>query len=303
MITYKHEKFIAQAIEGVLVQKTDFDFHLFIGDDASPDNTSSIVEDYKKRFPGKISYIRHETNIGMHANFMGLYSLAKTKYIALCEGDDYWCDEYKLQKQVDFLERNSNYVLCFTRGLIFNTFSEQKQVNLDLETGKDLTIGHFIKRNDQLTATVLIRNDANLKLPDFMIRSPFGDLLVYLWVMYNASAKAFCLPDVTAVYRIHSGGVHGHHHQSKEKLIKAYKMHLVFYDLLKNHLFQNEYENELNEATIKTVSIITRLCRDERKFFKAIRLNVKYMFKGISFKLFASNTFKLQKQFIKSLIG
>lgn len=302
-ITYNHEKFIAQALEGFVNQKTNFDFEIVVADDYSTDNTRKICLEYQNKYPDKIRLLLNQANIGSMANFLKALKACKSKYIALCDGDDYWCDENKLQKQVDFLETNLDYVLCFTRGIIHNTFYQTKQVNLDFETGKELTIRHFINGNDQLTATAVIRNKSQHGLPDYFSQSPFGDVLLYLWLMFGNNSKAFCLPDVTAVYRIHGGGVHGHHHESKEKLIKAYKMHLVFYELLKNNLFQNEYKKELNEAVIKTVSIITRLCRDEKKFFKGTMLNVRYMFKGISFKVFASNTFKLQKQYIKSLIG
>src|SRR5690606_26899473 len=101
MITYAHQDFIGDAIEGVLNQKGDFNLELIICDDASPDNTRDIVENYKIRYPQKkIKYIRQENNIGMSRNF--LYSLreAQGHYIALCEGDDYWTDNFKLSKQI-----------------------------------------------------------------------------------------------------------------------------------------------------------------------------------------------------------
>lgn len=302
-ITYNHEKFITHALEGFVRQKTDFDFEIIVADDCSTDDTQKICLEYQNKYPDKIKLLLNETNIGSMSNFLKALRSCKSEYVALCDGDDYWCDENKLQKQVDFLETNPDYILCFTRGIIYNTFSQKKQINLDFEIGKELTIQHFINGNDQLTATAVIRNKSHLSLPDYFYQSPFGDLLLYLWVMQSNNRKAFCLPDVTAVYRIHSNGIHGQFHQSKEKLIKAYRMHLVFYDLLKNHLFQNEYKNELNQVIVKTVSILTRICRDEKKFFKGTMLNVRYMLKGLSFKVFASNVFRLQKQFIKSVIS
>src|SRR5690606_34101688 len=115
MITYNHEAYIKQAIEGILMQQTNFDVELIIADDCSTDRTETIIreliENHSENF--KIKYYRHDINIGMMPNF--IFSLKKCtgKYIALCEGDDYWTDPLKLQKQVDFLEGNPEYGICF----------------------------------------------------------------------------------------------------------------------------------------------------------------------------------------------
>ena len=116
MITYNHEKYIQQAVEGVLMQQTDFPIELIIADDASPDQTEKIVTTIKKKHPNGnwIKYTRHLQNKGMTENFMWALGQAQGKYIALCEGDDYWTDPYKLQKQVDFLEANEEYGLVAT---------------------------------------------------------------------------------------------------------------------------------------------------------------------------------------------
>ena len=104
MITYGHENFIEQAIKGVLIQECNFDFELIIANDCSPDNTDIIIKDIIANDPraGKIKYVRHNNNIGMMPNFIYALQSAKGKYIALCEGDDYWTLPSKLQKQVDF---------------------------------------------------------------------------------------------------------------------------------------------------------------------------------------------------------
>ena len=122
MITYKHEGFIAEAIDGVLMQECDFEVELIIADDCSPDKTSLIVSKYIETHPkGQwIKYTRHEHNKGMMPNFIFALEEAKGKYIAMCEGDDYWTDPYKLQKQVDFLEQNEEYNIVFHKVKILN---------------------------------------------------------------------------------------------------------------------------------------------------------------------------------------
>ena len=113
-ITYNQEEYVADAIEGFLMQKTDFDYEILIGEDCSTDNTRKIVEEYAAKYPDKIRLITSERNVGCRKKFTeGFSSNSKGKYIAECEGDDYWIDPYKLQKQVDYLEGNPECTLCF----------------------------------------------------------------------------------------------------------------------------------------------------------------------------------------------
>src|SRR5271157_2282730 len=106
MITYNHEKFVGQAIESIVTQKVNFDFELIIGEDCSTDNTLDICNKYAKQYPDIIKLFPSEKNYGMMGNTVRVLYACTGKYIAMCEGDDYWCDPYKLQKQIDFLEAN-----------------------------------------------------------------------------------------------------------------------------------------------------------------------------------------------------
>lgn len=110
MLAYNHEKYIAQAIESIVSQKTDFRFELLIGEDCSTDRTREIIRFYKKKYPAIIRMFLHKRNVGATKNVYSLNRRALGKYITLCEGDDYWCDDNRLQKDVDFLEANRQYV-------------------------------------------------------------------------------------------------------------------------------------------------------------------------------------------------
>ena len=116
MITYGHEKYISEAIYGVLMQKCNFDVELIIANDCSPDTTEDIVNEIisSHKNCSWIKYTRHLINKGAVGNFIWSLKQAKGKYLAICEGDDYWTDPYKLQKQVDFLEKNNDFSICFT---------------------------------------------------------------------------------------------------------------------------------------------------------------------------------------------
>src|SRR4051794_1682713 len=112
MTTYNHAAFISEAIDGVLAQQTAFPVELIIGDDCSTDGTEAICRDYAARHPEKIRYIRREKNLGMMPNFIDLLQRADGDYIAICEGDDYWIDPLKLQKQADVLDRHPDAAIC-----------------------------------------------------------------------------------------------------------------------------------------------------------------------------------------------
>ena len=112
MTAYNQEALIAVAVEGILVQKTDFSVEFHIGDDCSTDRTGEICEDFATRFPEVIRYHRRKHNLGMMPNFLATLAECDGKYIAWCEGDDYWIDDTKLQTQFDFMEASPDYALC-----------------------------------------------------------------------------------------------------------------------------------------------------------------------------------------------
>lgn len=120
MITYNHEKFISEAINSVLIQKCNFPIEIVIGEDNSTDLTRAICEDYAKKYPNLIKLLHSNINLGITSNFNRTLKACGGKYIALCEGDDYWIDPFKLQKQVDLLEQNHDYHLIHTNGYILN---------------------------------------------------------------------------------------------------------------------------------------------------------------------------------------
>ena len=101
MITYNHEKFIKDSLEGILMQQTNFDFNIVIRDDASTDKTNEIIQEYVAKFPDKFDYKSHSSNIGMMPNFINALQSCESDYIALCEGDDYWTDKKKLQTRIE----------------------------------------------------------------------------------------------------------------------------------------------------------------------------------------------------------
>jgi glycosyltransferase involved in cell wall biosynthesis len=202
MITYAHENFIEQAINSILMQDCAFEVELIIANDCSPDNTDVFIRNIINNHPNSswIKYINHEKNLGMMPNYISALQQCKGKYIAMCEGDDYWTDPYKLQKQVDFLEKNEDYSLCFHSTHILepdgsinvNDFLEKMPDKY--QTFEDLSIyGNYIQ-----TASVIFRRTI-LPLPEIFNYSPAGDYP--LWLYAASKGNVHYIPDTMAVYR------------------------------------------------------------------------------------------------------
>lgn len=205
MITYGHEAFIAEAISGILMQQVDFEVELIIADDASPDKTPVVVEGFKEHENFKwIKYTRHTENKGMMLNFIWAMDQAKGKYIALCEGDDYWTDPYKLQKQVHFLEENEEYGLCFTET---RTLCEDNLTGMTADFGTDREIDLYrlwTKDKGGSTASMVFFKDA-LFSNRFRFFTGYGvDVQLVSQILLNGY-KAYRIPDVTCVYRLNVG--------------------------------------------------------------------------------------------------
>lgn len=183
MITYNHEHFIRQAIEGVLMQQTSFPIELVIGEDCSTDRTREICIEYQQKHPDKIRLLLNEKNLGMNPNFMATLKACTGKYIALCEGDDYWTDPLKLQKQVEFLEANKEYVICAhdvwvkTNGELKDDFIIKKRFPKTTFNVFDL----LFFGNQIHTPSVVIRNDLS-DYPEQALKSPLGDFFLWVWL-------------------------------------------------------------------------------------------------------------------------
>ncbi len=227
VITYNHGHFIGQAIESIVTQKVNFKFELVIGEDCSPDNTRQICEHYARQYPDIIKLLPSDRNYGPMANFLRILAVSNGKYIALCEGDDYWCDPLKLRKQVDFLESNPEFTTCFTSvGIEDEMGWELPDEHYFPKPQKDVfTIDDFIlsEMNIIPTPTVLYKNVLPNPLPDFYIQALVGDMGLQLFAADKGKAK--WLNQKTAVYRNHAGGVT----KSKETIETANTNLMNFY--------------------------------------------------------------------------
>ncbi|MGB8953601.1 MAG: glycosyltransferase [Candidatus Aminicenantales bacterium] len=215
MITYNHAPFIAQAIEGVLQQKTNFLFELVIGEDCSTDGTREIVFQYQKKYPDIIRVITSDKNVGMKKNTYRTMKAYKRKYSAFCEGDDYWPHPDKLQKQVDYMESHPECGLVYSSydvyhvesGKLIKDFIKHRK----LEMPKNPDIFDFCENKGDfsrgiITCAVMVRHalceqiiesDPHLHQSDHFL---MGD--TQLWAEMATKAQLHYIPESMATHNI-----------------------------------------------------------------------------------------------------
>jgi len=200
MITYNHEKFIAQAIESVLMQKTTFNYKLIIGEDCSNDRTSEIVKEYTHNYPDKITSFINKKNLGIKKNAYQVYKACTAKYLALIEGDDYWTDPLKLQKQVDLLEAKPEYSLCFHNALLLWDDKSQPPKYFCAKDQKETAlIDDIIESWFIPSASMVFRKDLIFPLPEWYSEVYNGDWALHL--LLADKGKIGYINEVMGVYR------------------------------------------------------------------------------------------------------
>lgn len=236
-ITYNHAPYIRECLDGFMMQKTKFPIEIIINDDASTDGTTEIIKEYEAQYPDIIKPIYQVENQyskgvrGMYANFC--FPRAQGKYIALCEGDDYWTDPLKLQKQVDFLESHPDYVMCSHRFKLYiqkdNNFSKDwYSTASDVEYGiSDLIRGTWYHH----PLSVMFRSD-KLDLQEHA-RYPYTmDAVLFFHLLKKG--PGIMLNEDMAVYRIHFGGIWSGINQ-ENRLKNEFKARIGLYDVEKNY--------------------------------------------------------------------
>lgn len=280
-ITYNQEKYIAQAIESFLMQKTNFDVEIIISDDASSDSTPQIIEEYAKKNPN-IKPILREKNIGAINNYIETLALATGEYVIVNEGDDYFSDENKIQKQVDFMEANPDYSICFHPvKRVFETGIQKDDVYPTEQVKNLVTAFDFenllTRANFMQTNSVMYRREA---VPDVLQNFP-KDILPgdwYLHLMFAKEGKIKFLEDIMSVYRINTGGIW-------YNSLTNINAHLAKYCFEIANFYKNVYYN-IADKSLSYKFIVYSACSTiirvlyQQKMFKKL---VKFLFCNLNF--------------------
>lgn len=211
-LSYNHEKYIAQTLDSFVMQKTDFPFEIIIADDASTDNTAMIIKEYAQKYPNLIKSILREKNIGAAENWLDALLQVSSQYLIYSDGDDYFTDPLKLQKQVDFLDANSECSICFHPVKVtiegapdLDSFfpAPEARYNKEILELEDLLIANFIQTNSCVYRWAF---NENQKIRDvFPADIMPGDYFLHL--LHAKNGKIGFIDEVMAVYQRHPGGV------------------------------------------------------------------------------------------------
>lgn len=292
VITYNQALFLKQCLDGVVTQNLDIDYEIIIGDDASTDDTQKICEDFQSRFPNKVKYFRRDKNLGVIGNWLETIFDCKGKYIAICEGDDYWTDPFKLQKQVDLFRKYDNIALCFhDASILYDGFSAtfaEDNVSSTYYSGpksRPKPIGivgaeHFVKVSASVpTCSIMFKSQiiGILKHQYLLSRSDNKKIysvdLMLLFAALSVGPAAY-IDGNMAVYRKNPGGISV---TSKTE----YKLNCLLYELsLIDKLLEFKYRVELNRKKEKIRINLFKIHIKNLSLTKAISILLKAIYEG-----------------------
>ena len=279
-LTFNHVSYVLQALDGFLMQKTSFDYEIIIHDDASTDGTQEIIKAYQENYPEIIKPILQSENQyskGIKPIFKYVFPRAQGKYIAMCEGDDYWTDPLKLQKQVDFLERNLDCSFCFTRATkVFVNQDKPDQVYPHELKKTIYSPKEYLDFTTTATCSLVFRN---LKLTEGInfpvLEHSQGDFILYCHLLHYGNAGA--LNDVTCTYNKHEGGV-SFNNSTKHNLFRRIKELKI-----EQHFFTSkEVKKAISKQYVIHINKYLKLYPQDKKrcdYLKTQRIRYNYYLK------------------------
>lgn len=224
MITYNHAPYVRQAVESVLMQETNFEFEIVIGDDCSTDGTREVLLEIAASSPSKFRLLLAERNLGMMQNARRTFEECQGEYIALLEGDDYWTSPTKLQKQVDIMDHNGNVNVCIHDVEVIGSRRRKNDPGTAWpQNAQTVGFDYFLNGGAVSTCSALLRRRAMPEWQEWFEELPGLD---YTWfVLTSLGGSVVMLPDKMAVYRQHAGGVCSRRTE-EEQLIASHELFL-----------------------------------------------------------------------------
>lgn len=299
------EKYIAAAIESLVSQKTSFKYEILINDDNSTDNTFEICKHYKNLYPDKIKVFRNPNNIGVIDNWIDILKKAAGKYIAVCEGDDFWISNDKLEKQVNILENNPNIAICYHRVKEING-NTNELIKLSNQEYKKISTIYDLAENNFIYNVSCIYRNLHWNFPNW-INSNLPTIDYPLHLLAALHGDIYFIEDCMAVYRIHDKSVWGGKDNISRNILLVEKLLLPICDKFNediNKIIQKQlinyyinileeiidYENNIevfNNIFVQITQIV-----DSKIILDGIYSHIKY-FKNIYLQYSASRSYKL----------
>ena len=273
IISYNQEKYLEQTLELAASQKLNVSYEIIVSDDCSTDGSSELIEKFSKKHPS-IKVLKHSTNLGMHKNWVTAINSCEGDFVAICEGDDFWQDEFKLQKQYDALTNDKQAFSCFTDAALeshkpldlrHNSYLKENGVEPKACT---YDLQEIATRNFIPTCTLMFRKTGTWTPPASYYKSPYADW--FLHIHNTLQGHSILLPEPTSTYRLHDAGVFGqisldHRNIVKLRCLLALKVGFLDNEIL-NGIFRSSIRDELY--------LIAEANQKSGKHFKFIRLKI-----------------------------
>ena len=297
--TYNHANFIKKCLEGFLMQQTSFEFEILIHDDASTDETQDIIKAYQQKHPTIIKPIFQTENQyskgarGIMPRFN--FPRAQGKYIALCEGDDYWTDPLKLQKQVDFLEENEECSFCFTKARkVFEGIDKASKIYPEELKKTIYTATEYLDFTTTATCSLVFKNFSKINNISFPVLPHLqGDFILYCHLLHHGKAGA--LDEVTSVYRKHPQGI-SYNNNAKDYLFRRIEQLKVE----KNYFTFKEVKAAIDKQYVLHTNRFFKLYSqdlEKTKYLKKQLFQSRYFYYWM-YKRLKKKTFRKLKSFL-----
>lgn len=230
---YNHEPYLRQCLDGFVMQKTTFPFEAIVHDDASTDGSAAIIREYAEKYPDIIKPIYESENQFTKGTIFKIMDGAmspNSKYISLCEGDDYWTDPYKLQMQVEFLEKHPDYMMCFHRAITILDENGEETDRFPSESFKsiqdrDYTSTELLQVWTVPTASIVHRRECRYFPLKFKYSFVFGDIILVLTCAEMGKVRGFAR--MMSAYRIHKNSII-HNPQNEQRIVMRLPEHFLF---------------------------------------------------------------------------
>lgn len=252
IVTYNHERYIAQTLDSVLMQEVDFDYEIIVGEDCSTDNTRNILLEYQKKYPHKFKLLLHDKNQGACENFIQSFKACNGDYMAYLEGDDFWTSPHKLQKQVDFLDAHPECAISFHNSEEFYDDGKPPWLYCSKDQKEITKLADLIaKCNFIPSCSALFRNRLFANFPDWYCTLGMGD-----WTLHLLNAQygdIGYINEVMGKHRHHAGGTWSLRSQARNilEVITAYETI--------NKYFNYKYKNLISKKVAEYHFALFRL--------------------------------------------
>ena len=229
LVTFNHERYIAEAIGSVMAQDAPFPFEVVVSDDHSTDSTADVIRACAERYPGRIRPFFNSHNLGTARNFLQTLQECRGRYVALLDGDDFWLSPAKLRRQVELLDRHPGIAICCGRARVFYEDGQKEPWEYPISNRTIFTIQDLIRENLIPTCTSVFRLGLLLDIPEWLSSLKFTD-----WALHTLLAQygdIALLPETLAAYRVHNSGV-----ASSMSPEQTDANRIAFHDAIRSHL-------------------------------------------------------------------